>query len=77
MAKVAKLRHLRKLDLSLTKNIRIHESHSLQFRFDAFNALNHPNWNVPATDARNAATFGVVTSAKTMRELQFALKYMF
>ena len=67
----------RQLDASLTRNIRIREGHALQFRWESFNATNHPNWNTPATDARNAATFGKVTSARTMREMQFALKYLF
>jgi hypothetical protein len=64
-------------DLSLARNIRIREGHQLQFRFENFNAFNHPNWNPPGTDARNASTFGKVTSARTMRELQFGLKYVF
>ena len=67
----------RQADLSMSKNFRLYEGHSLQFRFDAFNSTNRPNWNVPATDARVPATFGVVTSARTMRELQVALKYSF
>lgn len=64
-------------DLSLTKNFRIYERHSLQFRFDAFNALNHPSWNAPSTTATSPSTFGVVTTARTMRQLQVALKYSF
>ena len=64
-------------DLSLARNIRIHENHSLHFRFEAFNAANHPNWNAPSSDARNASNFGVITSAKTMRQMQFGLKYAF
>jgi hypothetical protein len=64
-------------DFSALKNIRIRENHSLQFRFEAFNFSNHPNWNYPATDARTPATFGNVTTARTMRELQFGLKYVF
>jgi hypothetical protein len=64
-------------DLSLARNIRFHESHTLNIRMEAFNAPNHPNWNSPSADARNASTFGIITSAKTMRQLQFALKYIF
>jgi len=64
-------------DLSLIRNIRIREGHTLNFRFETFNTMNHPNWNAPSADARNAQTFGVVTSARTMRQLQFALKYLF
>ncbi|HMF75141.1 MAG TPA: TonB-dependent receptor, partial [Bryobacteraceae bacterium] len=64
-------------DASLTRNIRLWESHSMLFRFEAFNSLNHPNWNTPSADARNPSTFGVVTTAKPMRQLQFAIKYSF
>jgi len=64
-------------DLSLARNIRIRESHTLNFRFEAFNSTNHPNWNAPGSDARSPSTFGVITSARTMRQLQLALKYTF
>ena len=64
-------------DASLMRDIKIWETHMLNFRFEAFNSLNHPNWNTPSADARNPSTFGVITSAKAMRELQFALKYSF
>jgi len=68
---------VRQWDFSLVKNTSIREHHSLQFRFEAFNFPNHPNWNAPSTDARAAATFGKITSARTMRELQLGLKYVF
>ncbi len=64
-------------DFSLGRDIRIHENHALKFRFEAFNAVNHPNWNAPSSDARSPSNFGVITSARTMRQLQFALKYAF
>lgn len=68
---------VRQWDFSLVKNTAIREGHALQFRFEAFNFPNHPNWNAPSSDSRTAATFGRITSARTMRELQFGLKYMF
>jgi hypothetical protein len=68
---------IRQWDFSLLKNTKIRESHTLEFRFEAFNFANHPNWNTPAVDARNAATFGIVTTAKTMRQMQLSLKYVF
>ncbi len=68
---------VRQWDFSLVKNTSIRERHSLQFRFEAFNFPNHPNWNAPSSDARAAATFGKITSARTMRELQLGLKYVF
>ncbi|MEP6540139.1 MAG: hypothetical protein ABJF23_32730, partial [Bryobacteraceae bacterium] len=64
-------------DLSVARNIKIYENHLLNFRLEAFNASNHPNWNVPSSDARSPSNFGVITSAKTMRQLQLALKYVF
>ncbi|MGH9629316.1 MAG: TonB-dependent receptor domain-containing protein, partial [Bryobacteraceae bacterium] len=64
-------------DFSVNKNFRLAEGHTLQFRFESFNFANHPNWNSPGTNAREPETFGVVNSAGTMRENQFALKYLF
>jgi len=37
------------VDTALIKNFRFTESKSLQFRFEAFNAPNHPNWGNPGT----------------------------
>lgn len=65
-------------DVSLLKNFTMPwEGHRIQFRWEAFNVTNHPNWNVPASDVRNTGTFGRIQSARTMREMQFALKYLF
>jgi len=65
------------LDTSLYKAFRIRESHTFQIRFEAFNTLNHPNWNPPSSNPLVPSTFGVITSAREMRELQFAVKYLF
>lgn len=68
----------RAADSSLLKNVKAPwEGHRLQFRWEIFNATNTANWNVPAADVRNPATFGRVLSARNMREMQFALKYLF
>jgi hypothetical protein len=69
-------------DFSALKNFRITETHSLQFRFEGFNFANHPNWGNPGTawgqNALPSASFGVISStALSMRQLQFGLKYMF
>jgi len=75
------------VDASLQKEFQLHESMKLQFRFDAFNLFNHPNFNLPnricstlsgSTCAGTPnSTFGQITSAQDPRELQFALKLMF
>lgn len=66
------------------------EGHTLQFRFEAFNVLNHPNWGMPNLNILSGAArpglpstaahqnFGVITStAGTMRQIQLGLKYAF
>ena len=51
------------LDASLHKvfNMPYNEKHQLSIRFEAFNALNHPNWNNP-TLSYSSSTFGRITN---------------
>ena len=63
-------------NLGLLKDFSITERHSIQFRMDAFNWLNHPNWSGPDTNPRSA-TFGKILSKNSERNLQFALRYSF
>jgi hypothetical protein len=64
-------------DMSLRKNIHIFERQTLQFRFDLFDVLNHPNWGNPVTDPTNGS-FGKVTGkSNDDRQMQLALKYIF
>jgi hypothetical protein len=67
-------------DFSSIKNFNMGfaETHQLQFRFEAFNFPNHPNWGNPNTNAGAPNTFGVITGTRgNMRNLQVALKYSF
>lgn len=68
---------LKQWDFSLAKETVIREGHRFEFRFEAFNFPNHPNFLAPGVDARQPATFGRITAARTMRELQFGFKYLF
>lgn len=52
------------------------EGHRVQFRVEAFNLPNHPNFGQPGT-LIDQPTAGVIGSASTPRQLQFAVKYMF
>jgi hypothetical protein len=67
---------LASLDLSLQKEGLLFERLKLQFRIDAYNSLNHPNFDLPGR-IFGASNFGVITSAEDPRELQLALKLMF
>ncbi|MGH9660720.1 MAG: hypothetical protein ACRD96_19375, partial [Bryobacteraceae bacterium] len=71
-------------DFSTLKNFPLpFEGHRLQFRFEAFNFINHPVLGNPgAAWGSNANTpvpdFGRIrTTAVSMRQIQFSLKYIF
>jgi hypothetical protein len=75
----------RNIDLSLTRAFRLGGSQLIEFRAEAFNALNWFQWLQPGqTQASlapnlplNSATFGQILAAGEPRILQFALKYVF
>src|SRR4030095_160696 len=65
------------VDAALLKNFRITEGFNVQFRFEAFNAANHPNWGNPDTSVISS-NYGRITGMRgNMRELQFGLKLIF
>lgn len=64
------------LDVSLQKEAALRDRLKLQFRLDAYNSLNHPNFNLPGR-IFGAANFGVISSAADPRELQWAVKLLF
>ena len=65
-----------KLDFGVHKSFAIHEQHRLEFRFEAFNGLNHVNFSLPQNNFA-AADFGSIASAGISRDIQLALKYIF
>ncbi len=64
------------VDLAVFKNLRIRENMQLQFRSEFFNAFNHPNWGQPTRDLGNN-NFGLATSARDPRIIQFGMKLIF
>ena len=70
------------VDSSLLKRVRISEGLNLQFRAEAFNVLNHPNFGYPNEVVFQGTEYspsgGVITNtATTSRQIQFALKLQF
>jgi hypothetical protein len=65
------------VDVSIIRNFRLADTKTLQFRLEAFNAINHPIWNDPNTTL-TSPNYGTITSTrKPMRELQIGLKFIF
>jgi hypothetical protein len=62
-------------DLGLQKNTKVHESMSVQFRAEFFNALGHAQFNSP-TGSFTSGNFGRVTSARAGRIGQMSLKFL-
>jgi len=64
--------------LSLFKEFslaKLREGSRVEFRIEAFNALNHPQFNSPHSSF-NSGSFGTITStANSPREVQLALKF--
>jgi Carboxypeptidase regulatory-like domain/TonB dependent receptor-like, beta-barrel len=63
-------------NVSLVKNTAFSETVNLQFRAEAFNLFNHPNFNLP-DNFLGSPTFGRISSARDPRHIQFGLKLLF
>ena len=66
-----------RFDLSVSRKFTLGESRNLQFRFESFNLLNHPNYGNPVA-SMNSGNFGRIQSQSgDSRVLQAALKFSF
>jgi hypothetical protein len=64
------------VDFSAIKNFKVWEGVTGQFRAEAFNIINHPNFASPDGTVTDG-TAGVITSTSNdNRDLQFALKFL-
>ena len=64
------------ISFSMVKNTKIREQATLQFRAEAFNLLNRPNFDLPDIFV-GSPTFGHILSAGSPRHIQFGLKLLF
>ena len=64
-------------DASMYKNTNITERVSLQFRAEAFNVLNHTNYNTFQSTRFGSSLFAKIGSARDPRIMQLALKLIF
>lgn len=65
-------------DLAVLKNFTIRERYKVQFRWEAFNALNHPSFGQPDSNPGDS-NFGQITGTGSIppRVMQGALKFTF
>ena len=72
--------HFSNVDLGVSKTFPLMgERYRLQFRAEAYNAFNHPNFGFPDTNIADS-TFGVITTQvgqELSRVMQFALRFEF
>ena len=66
-------------DLAVLKNWTIMEKYKLQFRWEAFNALNHPSFGQPDSNPGDGSNFGAIFNIGNVapRVMQGALKFTF
>jgi hypothetical protein len=66
-------------DMAVIKDTKLWEGGTLQFRAEAYNIWNHPQFDPPfGSDISTPSTFGVITSSSvTPRVMQFGLKLLF
>ena len=76
--------HFSNVDLGVGKSFSLwSEKYKLNFRAEAYNAFNHPNFALPSSININASNFGQITSTsstsgdQSARVLQFALRFDF
>jgi hypothetical protein len=67
------------LDATLSRNFKIHDDRTLEFRVEAFNAINHAQFFGAAAVEGNisSGSFGQAVSAMPPRLMQLALRYSF
>jgi hypothetical protein len=65
------------VDISLVREFRFGERFRFQFRGEAFNLFNHPNWSIPATAIGAAPAGTISTLENNERQLQAAVKFYF
>ena len=64
------------VDLAIFRDFKFYERYSLEFRAEGTNTFNMVNLSVPNATVGNA-TFGQITGASSMRQLQLGLRFAF
>lgn len=65
------------IDLALHRRFIVAEGKSVEFRWETFNTLNHPNLGIPGRYPDFGPFFGKAFSVGDPRRMQFALRFDF
>jgi Carboxypeptidase regulatory-like domain/TonB dependent receptor len=65
------------VDVALHRRFAVTEGKSIEFRWETFNALNHPNLGIPGPYPDFGPFFGKAFSSGQPRRMQFALRFDF
>lgn len=75
---IVRLAPFKNFDVAIAKAFAMPwEGHTVQFRAEAFNALNNVNFYNPSLSLASTSTFGEFQGAYPARVMQFALRYQF
>ncbi len=69
--------HRTNLDLSLFKNFVIREQTRFEFRAEAFNVLNHPQFGLPNANIGNGQAGTITSIVGNPRQLQMGIRFQF
>jgi Carboxypeptidase regulatory-like domain len=65
------------VDTSIFKDFKLRESLDMQFRAEAFNVFNHPQFATPNPDVDTSQAGTITSTVHSARQLQFAFKFLF
>jgi len=68
---------LSNLDMSLQRNFRIREDRRIEFRWEVFNLLNTPHFDIPGLIAFSPNFGRIFSTAEPSRQMQLGLKMVF
>ena len=68
---------LSNIDMSLQRNFTLGNEQRIEFRWEVFNVLNHPNFDVPGRIAFSPDFGRIFSTAESSRQMQFGLKFVF
>ena len=65
------------VDTSIFKDFKLRESLDMQFRAEAFNVFNRPQFAIPNPDVDTSQAGTITSTVHSARQLQFAFKFLF